>query len=44
MVQMCRGDILLAGKTFFCLNTFQLSENSLPQLLILHIKSPSVIY
>ena len=34
IVQMCREDILLVGTTFFCLNTFQFSENSLHQLLI----------
>ena len=34
IVQMCREDILLVGTTFFCLNTFQFSENSLPHLLI----------
>ena len=51
MFQLCREYILLVGKTFFCLNTFQLSENSfvrkmfdLPQLLILLVKSQYMVY
>ena len=45
MVEICREDILLIGKTFFCLNTFQFSENSFVRkmfdlllLLILQLK------
>ena len=46
MVQMCCEDILLVWKTFFCLSTFQLLENSFvrkmfdwPQSLISLVKS-----
>ena len=51
MVEMCHENILLVGKTFFCLDTFQLYENSLvrkmhdlPQLLFSQVKSQSVVY
>ena len=50
MVQMIHEDIQLIGKTFFCLNMFQLSENSfvrkmldLPRLLILQVKSQYLV-
>ena len=51
MVQLYGEDILLVGKTFFCFNTFQVSENyfvrkmfDLPQLLILQVKSQYLVY
>ena len=51
MVQLYGEDVLLVGKTFFCLNTFQVSENyfvrkmfDLLQLLILQVKSQYLVY
>ena len=51
LIQRYCEDILLVGKTFLCLDIFQLFENSyvrkmfdLPQLLVSQVKSQYLVY